>query len=187
MPKALKTKALGLLTLILSALITIAPASVSSAADSGVEKLIWHETPQTVPDTPFQNGAGDTLTMSDFKGKLLVVNLWATWCAPCIEEMPTLDNLEAELGGDRFHVIALSQDREGERVARPFIEKNGWSNLELYVSDGSTFGREAKIRGLPTTLIIGPDGMEVARLEGTAEWDSEEIKFVLVDLLDERD
>lgn len=184
MPKALNTKAFGLLSLALSALITIAPVSLSSAAESGIEKLVWHEMPQTVPNTPFQNGAGDTVTLSDFNGKLLVVNLWATWCAPCIDEMPTLDKLEAELGGDDFHVIALSQDREGERVARPFIEKNGWSNLELYVSDGSTFGREAKVRGLPTTLIIAPDGTEIARLEGTAEWDSQDFKAVFRDLLE---
>lgn len=184
MPKTLNRPALGLLIIAMIALISTAPASLSSAAESGVDKLIWHETPKVVPDTPFQDGAGETLTLSDFKGKLLVVNLWATWCAPCIREMPTLDALEAALGGDKFHVIALSQDREGERVARPFIEKNGWTNLELYVSDGTTFGREAKVRGLPTTLVIAPDGLEVARLEGTAEWDSDEIKAVLQNLLD---
>lgn len=183
MPKPLASPALGLFLIAMIGLISTAPVSVSSAAESGIEKLIWHETPQAVPDTPFQNGAGETLTLSDFKGKLLIVNLWATWCAPCIREMPTLDALEAELGGDTFHVIALSQDREGERVARPFIEKNGWKNLELYVNDGTTFGRDAKVRGLPTTLIIAPDGMEVARLEGTAEWDSEDIKAALLDLL----
>lgn len=179
MPKTLFSPALGVLILVMMALITIAPVSVSSAAESGVDKLIWHEAPQSVANTPFQNGDGETITLSDFKGKLLVVNLWATWCAPCIREMPTLDALEAEMGGDRFHVIALSQDREGERVARPFIEKNGWSNLKLYFSDGSSFGREAKVRGLPTTLIVAPDGTEVARLEGTAEWDSDEMKAVL--------
>lgn len=184
MPKALNTNAFGLISLVLLAVITTVPASLSSAAESGVEKLIWHEVPKSVPDTPFQNGAGQTLTLADFPGKLLVVNLWATWCAPCIREMPTLDELEAELGGDTFHVIALSQDREGERVARPFIEKNGWSNLKLYVSDGSTFGREAEVRGLPTTLIISPDGQEVARLEGTAEWNSDEIKAVLLAYLE---
>jgi hypothetical protein len=96
--------------------------------------------------------------------------------------MPTLDALQDDLGGDRLHVIALSQDREGARVAAPFLETNGWSNLDLYVSDGTTFARAANIRGLPTTLIISPNGMEVARLEGTAEWNDPAIKDVLLGL-----
>jgi thiol-disulfide isomerase/thioredoxin len=169
------------------AVLTIVSAPVSSAADSGIEKLKWHDEPRIVPDTPFQDGEGDTIALSDFSGKVLVVNLWATWCAPCIREMPTLDSLQADLGGDAFHVIALSQDREGARVAKPFMVKNGWENLGLYVSDGTTFARAAKIRGLPTTLIIGADGREVARLEGTAEWNDPDIKDALSALIAKAD
>lgn len=183
MPKVLKFAAQSLTTLVYAAVLTIAPAPLSSAADSGLEKLQWHDEPLVVPDTLFQDGKGKDISIADFAGKVLVVNLWATWCAPCIREMPTLDALQADLGGDQLHVIALSQDREGARVAAPFIEKNGWSNLALYVSDGTTFARAAKIRGLPTTLIIDADGREVARLEGTAEWNDPDIKKVLSGLM----
>ena len=129
---------------------------------------------------PALDGGSHTLQAG---GRPTVLVFWATWCAPCIREMPTLDDLQADLGGDRLHVVALSMDREGEKVARPFVEKNGWSNLDLYVSDGTSFARDANVRGLPTTLIIGPDGTEVARLEGTAEWNADDIKDMLTSLM----
>ena len=187
MPKVSKVSVHSIAALALMAVLTIVSAPLSRAAESGIDKLKWHEKPFAAPETAFQDGNGADIRLSDFAGKVLVVNLWATWCAPCIREMPTLDALEEDLGGDRFHVIALSQDREGARVARPFIEKNGWSNLDLYVSDGSAFGREANIRGLPTTLIIGPDGQEVARLEGTAEWDAPEFRDLFMQMTGSED
>lgn len=166
------------------ALVCLAPFGALSA-DSGLEKLEWADDPQPASDVPFQNGNGESISLADFEGKVVVVNLWATWCAPCIREMPTLDTLQSEMGGDALEVIALSQDREGEKVARPFIEKNEWSNLDLYLSPDLAFARDSNIRGLPTTLIIDKAGLEVARLEGTAEWDAPDIKAVLQKLIDQ--
>ncbi len=154
-----------------------------SAAISGVEKLEWFDDPQQATAVPFQNGSGDDVVLGDFKGKVVVVNLWATWCAPCIREMPTLDSLQLDMGGDDLLVIAMSQDREGEPIARPFMEKNEWSNLDLFVAPDLEFARAAKVKGLPTTLIIDKQGREVARLQGTAEWDHEDIRSILRDLI----
>jgi thiol-disulfide isomerase/thioredoxin len=162
----------------------LATAPIGAVA-SGIEKLTWSESPQPATDAPFQNGKGDAVTLADYHGKVVVVNLWATWCAPCIREMPTLDTLQSELGGDDLHVIAMSQDREGEPIARPFMEKNEWSNLDLYVAPNLAFARAAEVKGLPTTLIIDKQGREVARLQGTAEWDSTEVRSVLEKLIDE--
>lgn len=158
-------------------------ATPYGVAASGVEKLEWFEDPQQATPVPFQNGQGDDVVLGDFMGQVVVVNLWATWCAPCIREMPTLDTLQKEMGDKGLHVVAMSQDREGEPIARPFMEKNEWSNLDLYVAPDLAFARAAEVKGLPTTLIIDKQGREVARLQGTAEWDSEDIRTILQDLI----
>lgn len=161
--------------------LVVAPAPLW--ATSGVEKLIWHATPRPVTDEPFQDGAGESLSLSRFRGQVVIVNLWATWCAPCVREMPTLDTLQADLGAQGVKVVAMSQDREGAELAGPFKKSNGWSNLDLYVEPLTKFARAAEVKGLPTTLIVDKAGFEVARLQGTAEWDSPEMKKVIGDLL----
>jgi thiol-disulfide isomerase/thioredoxin len=167
-----------------------APSSAPPAAPSpksgvaSIGKLQWAETPQVLPATTFSDEKGTTRTLRDFGGRVLVVNFWATWCAPCIEEMPSLDALEASLGGDKFAIVAINQDRNGAEVARPFLEKNGWSHLALYTDPRSQAVRDMAVRGLPTSLIIDGEGREVARLEGTAHWDSPEMVAHLQALID---
>ncbi len=151
-----------------------APSAPSAKSDFG--DIAWHESPIPAPATIFKNAADEDITLADFAGKVLVVNFWATWCAPCIKEMPTLDALQAKLGGPDFEVLVISQDREGASVAEPFMAKNEWSNLALYTEAGNRFGRDANLRGLPTTLIIGKDGNEHGRVEGDTDWNSPEIE-----------
>jgi thiol-disulfide isomerase/thioredoxin len=125
-----------------------------------------------VPVLSFTDRSGEEMTIGRFKGKIVLVNLWATWCPPCVKEMPSLDRLQAKLGGDDFAVVAISEDRQGLKIVEPFYEKTGLGHLDIYLDPQSTVSRALQLRGLPTTLILDRDGRELGRLEGSAEWDS---------------
>jgi thiol-disulfide isomerase/thioredoxin len=145
----------------------------------------WHEQPKPAPSqTVFRDASGADLTLAAFTGKVLVVNFWATWCAPCVEEMPTLNALQQAMGGEALQVLAISQDREGAAVARPFLDKNGWTDLALYVEPGTRFAKDAQLRGLPTTIIVDKTGLEVGRLEGTIDWMGADVREALQRLVD---
>jgi thiol-disulfide isomerase/thioredoxin len=153
--------------------------AASEAVKTKSGTFVWHETPKPLPETVFKDAADADQTLAKFPGKVLVVNFWATWCAPCVKEMPTLNALQAKLGGSQFQVLAISQDREGAKVAQPFFEKNDWKNLTFYVEKMGRFSKDANLRGLPTTLIIDKTGKEVARVEGESKWDSPEVEKTL--------
>lgn len=174
-PRSLRYRFLA--SLILGAVLITGTTGLASnhaaAADPKADKedVTWHDKPLPGPlETVMQDTKNADTTLAAFKGKVLVVNFWATWCAPCIKEMPTLDALQKKLGGKDFQVLAVSQDREGLRVAQPFMEKNEWTNVGLYVEPKSRFARDAKLRGLPTTIVLDRQGQEVGRLEGTIDW-----------------
>jgi thiol-disulfide isomerase/thioredoxin len=151
--------------------ITVAPPPPAAKPATGaIGDIVWHQERVAGPATEFQDGAGTATTLQAFQGRALVVNFWATWCAPCVEELPTLDSLQAILGGDQFRVLAISQDRDGAKVVAPFIDKNGWKNLAVYLEPQARFARDARLRGLPTTLILDKAGREAGRLEGTLNW-----------------
>ena len=154
-----------------------------SPAAAAVSKLQWDAEPQPEPTTAFTDAGGVSHTLADFKGRVLVVNFWATWCEPCVREMPTLDALQAKLGGDGFNVIAVNQDRDGAKAAS-FLESKGWHHLALYLEPGMQFAKDARLRGLPTTLVIDRGGREVARLEGPSVWDSPEMIAALRQVMD---
>jgi thiol-disulfide isomerase/thioredoxin len=134
--------------------------------------FVTHATPAAVPALSFVDASGKTLSLDDFKGKVVLLNLWATWCAPCVEEMPALDRLQEKLGGDGFTVLALAMDRQGRPLVEPFLEKLGVKNLPMYLDPSGNATRALKARGLPTTVLIDRDGKEIGRLEGAAAWDS---------------
>ncbi|MBL8579243.1 MAG: TlpA family protein disulfide reductase [Mesorhizobium sp.] len=119
----------------------------------------------------FQAEDGSTLTLENFRGRAVLLNVWATWCPPCRKEMPSLDRLQAMKGGDRFEVVALSIDKGGADQVKPFYGDVGIEKLKMYLDAPGASMRALKIVGLPTTLLIGPDGRELARWAGPREWD----------------
>lgn len=133
-----------------------------------------HETPKALADLSFQDDAGKPLQLSDWRGKIVLLNVWATWCGPCRAEMPTLDRLQEKLGGDQFDVLALSIDRGGAGVVRDFYNAIGLQHLQIRVDPTTKASRDISVVGLPTTLLIGPNGKELGRKIGPAEWDAPE-------------
>jgi len=131
-----------------------------------------HASPRPLLSPPFKNGAGQDLTLADFHGRTVLLNIWATWCVPCREEMPTLDRIEARLGGSEFHVLALSIDRAGSGAVRSFYEEIGIRHLAVYLGDQTRVMLGFGVIGLPTTILIDTQGRELARRVGPADWDS---------------
>ena len=132
-----------------------------------------------VPNFSFTDGDEKPLTLADWRGRVVLLNLWATWCAPCRKEMPGLDRLQGELGGDDFEVVALSVDRKGIKPSAKFLKEVGAENLALYVDDTSKAMFEMRARGLPATYLIDREGRLIGRLVGPAEWDTDEAKALI--------
>ena len=167
----------GAATTFLAALLMIAIAFTARAA--GPERFILHDMPKDVPSLAFADGTGQQHTLAEFRGKIVLLNVWATWCGPCRREMPALDRLQTTLGGPDFQVLALSIDRTGADAVKKFYTETGVHNLSLYVDTSGSAARQLNAIGLPVTILIGRDGRERGRLIGPAEWDtSEMIEFL---------
>jgi len=139
-----------------------------------MEKFDAAENPMPMPETVFTDKSGRKLTLKNFQGKIVLLNFWATWCGPCVREMPSLERLHTMLQGDDFTVIALSEDRKGwDKIAR-FQDKIGLKGLPLFHDISSKMMFATKARGLPTTILVGRDGNELGRLTGSAGWDTDE-------------
>ncbi|HEX3500821.1 MAG TPA: TlpA disulfide reductase family protein [Stellaceae bacterium] len=139
-------------------------------APPSLRQFIPTNPPRPAPEIVFADGAGKQLSLADFRGRIVLVNLWATWCEPCIREMPSLDRLRAALPGEDLAIVLVSQDRGGDKVVAPFLDKLGLA-IKTYLDPKSTVGHAFEVRGLPTSILIDRDGRELGRVEGALEWD----------------
>jgi thiol-disulfide isomerase/thioredoxin len=117
--------------------------------------------------------------LADWRGKVVLLNLWATWCLPCRKEMPSLDRLQKEMGSDKFEVVAISVDRKGAAASKKFLDETQVERLALYVDATARLSSELRVVGLPATLLLDAQGREIGRLLGGAEWDSEDAKRLI--------
>ncbi len=153
------------------------PATARGAAPpigGAVQNFTPAESLRPVPAAGFMALDGSEFSLADFRGRVVALNFWATWCGPCIREMPSLDRLQAALGGADFTVVLISQDRNGAEVVQPFLAKLGLENLTSYLDPTFALFRAMGGRGLPTTILIDADGNELGRIAGAAEWDTPE-------------
>ncbi len=157
------------------------PAASSSEPTAGLTLL---EEPRAMPKLRFANGAGAAMSLADFRGRVVLLNIWATWCVPCRKEMPTLDRLQEKLGGSQFEVVVLSIDQGGAAAVQSFYGDIGVRRLGVYVDTSGKVARDLNIVGLPTTLLIDREGRERARLIGPAVWDSPEIVSAIKSVVD---
>lgn len=144
-------------------------------ASSSAPDLVLNPAARAVPELRFADAHGAPTSLAAFRGRVVLLNVWATWCPPCREEMPTLDRLQAALGGPDFEVIALSIDEGGMPVVRGFLGRAGIQHLRPYVD---TFGDAATnfaAGGVPLTLLIDRQGREVSRKLGPAVWDHPDV------------
>jgi len=161
-------------------------AAIEALREGTMKKLVFQE-PAAVSDAVFTDPDGGEYRLSDFEGKYALVNFWATWCAPCRKEMPMLSELQAEFGGERFEVVTIATGRNALPGIRKFFDEISVDNLPLYLDPRQKLAREMAVLGLPITVILDPDGREIARMRGDAEWNSESAKAIIKALITPRD
>jgi thiol-disulfide isomerase/thioredoxin len=152
---------------------------IAELREGDMKKLVVHEGPKAASDVAFLRDEGGEGSLADYEGKYVLVNFWATWCAPCRKEMPQLDALQKEFGGEDFEVVTIAVGRNSpEGIARFFTEA-GVDSLPGHMDPKQKLAAEMSVLGLPITVILDPQGQEIARLMGDADWASDSAKSIV--------
>jgi thiol-disulfide isomerase/thioredoxin len=168
--------------LLLASVLVTAGSRAAEPDTVRLGEFIPAASPQPAPEISFTDMAGNAVTLADFKGRFVLVNLWATWCQPCLKEMPSLLALQARLG-PALTILAISEDHAGASVVQPFVAKHDLDKLKIYLDPKGTIVHAVEARGLPTSLLIDADGKLLGRVEGGADWDSDAMRAALAKLL----
>ena len=166
----------------LAGMLTLATWVITSPSRTGVPDTVsetdrqppfqLHSAPLKLPQLSFEDGEGQRRTLADFRGRYVLLNVWATWCVPCREEMPALARLQQKLGGPRFEVIALSVDSGGVEAVKRFFAEHRVDSLAVYTDRSLQVNSALRVVGVPTTVLVDREGREIARHVGPAKWDS---------------
>ncbi|WP_444452761.1 TlpA family protein disulfide reductase [Rhodobacter capsulatus] len=158
-------------------------ADLSALKTGEMKKLAVFSEPLPLPDIPFVDETGASHTLADYRGKVVLLNLWATWCAPCRKEMPDIEALQAEIGGADFTVLTVaSSNRDTQVKVAAFFEKQGITHLPRMIDATERLPRAFGLPGLPASILIDRKGQIVAQLLGPADWSSPEAKAVIAAL-----
>ena len=163
---------------LLAAMLLVTTSQVALAQELP-KNFVLHDQPKAIRAIDFSDIQGRFRSLADLRGKVILLNIWATWCVPCRAEMPALDRLQVALGGPDFEVVPLSIDRGGIDPVWKFYAEVGIRNLAIYVDKSGNTVRQLGGTGLPMTLLVDRGGYEVGRIIGPAEWDAPQIAELL--------
>ena len=156
-------------------------SSISQTAeDVPLNNLVINEIPKPISSLIFEDFSGNKINLKDYQGKLVIINFWATWCAPCKKEMPSLDNLYKNTNFSNLEILAVNMEQPNKLKTKKFFEDLKIKNLKIFFDDNLNFVKEFKLRGVPTTILINKDGEEFARIIGEVDFED---KFFLKWLL----
>ena len=160
------------------------PAELEALRDGSLKRLVIHSEPRATSDAEFflQDDSG-MASLKDYRGKIVLLNFWATWCAPCRKEMPQLAELQEEFGGENFEVLTIATGRNTPAGIKKFFDEAGITNLPRHQDPKQALARQMAVIGLPVTVILDRQGQEVARLLGDAEWNSDSAKAIIAAMI----
>jgi thiol-disulfide isomerase/thioredoxin len=159
-------------------------AALERLREGDMRKLVFHAAPVAVPEIGFSDLDGADYSLEDFRGRWVLLNFWATWCAPCRKEMPMLANLQTDFGGPDFAVVTIAAGRNAPQAITRFFEEEGVDNLPSYIDPKLALASRMGVMGLPVTIILDPEGREVARMMGEATWDGDSARAILRTLIE---